>query len=144
MDFEGLLRLLSDRGIKFIVVGGVACALNGFVRATEDVDILIETSEANITSMLNTLREWGEGFARELDLSDFSASPGAVRLIEDFPLDIFTMLDEKTYEELLPQTKVTEQGIVYLNRVALINIKKKSMREKDRIDALALKKLSDI
>jgi predicted nucleotidyltransferase len=143
MDFEGLLRLLSDRGIKFIVVGGVACALNGFVRATEDVDILIETSEANITSMLNTLREWGEGFARELDLSDFSTSPGAVRLIEDFPLDIFTMLDEKTYEELLPQTKVTEQGIVYLNHVALIDIKKKSMREKDRIDALALKKLSN-
>lgn len=143
MNFEELLRLLSDRGIKFIVVGGVACALNGFVRATEDVDILIETSEANIITMLNTLREWGEGFARELDLSDFSASPGAVRLIEDFPLDIFTVLDEKTYEELLPQTQMTEQGIVYLNRVALIDIKKKSMREKDRIDALALKKLSD-
>ncbi len=66
MDFEALLKLLLNRGVKFIVVGGVACALNGFVRATEDVDILIETTEANITAMLNTLREWGEGFAKEI------------------------------------------------------------------------------
>ena len=66
MDFEKLLKLLSNRGIKFIVVGGVACALNGFVRATEDVDILVETSEANITAMLDTLQGWGEGFAKEL------------------------------------------------------------------------------
>lgn len=143
MDFEKLLKLLSNRGIKFIVVGGVACALNGFVRATEDVDILIETSEANITTMLDTLQEWGEGFAKELALSDFSVSPGAVRLIEDFPLDIFTVLDQQTYEDLLPQTRITEQGIVYLNRSAIINIKKKSKREKDRIDVLALEKLPD-
>ena len=45
---------------------------------------------------------------------------------------------------LLPQTRITEQGIVYLNRSAIINIKKKSMREKDRIDVLALEKLPDI
>jgi hypothetical protein len=45
MDFEELLLSLSKGGIKFIVVGGVACALNGFVRATEDLDILIEASE---------------------------------------------------------------------------------------------------
>jgi len=82
MDFEGLLRLLSDRGIKFIVVGGVACALNGFVRATEDVDILIETSEANITSMLNTLREWGEGEWRNaLNLLTLGAVSSGMRSI---------------------------------------------------------------
>lgn len=143
MDFEALLQLLSDRGIKFIVVGGVVCALNGFVRATEDVDILIETSEENITAMLHALQEWGEGFAKELGLSDFAVSPSAVRLIEDFPLDIFTMLDQKTYADLLPQTRTTEQGFVYLNRGAIIDIKKKSMREKDRIDVLALEKLPD-
>ena len=48
MDFEQLLHLLMDNKIKFIVAGGVACALNGFVRATEGVDILIEPSEDNL------------------------------------------------------------------------------------------------
>ncbi|HAY20895.1 MAG TPA: hypothetical protein DCY27_01750 [Desulfobacterales bacterium] len=59
MDFEQLLLLLSSGGIKFIVVGGVACALNGFVRAAEGVEILIESSEGNIKKMLDLLLSWG-------------------------------------------------------------------------------------
>ena len=38
--FLDLLKLLLDREVDFLVIGGVACALNGFVRATEVVDIL--------------------------------------------------------------------------------------------------------
>jgi predicted nucleotidyltransferase len=41
MDFEKLLQMLYDGGVKFIVVGGVACALNSFVRSTDDLDILM-------------------------------------------------------------------------------------------------------
>ncbi len=143
MDFEKLLLMLSDRGVKFIVVGGVACALNGFVRATDDLDILIEASEKNIGLMLRVLKGWGNGYAGELEEADFPASPGAVRLIEDFPLDIFTILNEKTYNDLLPDTCMSAQGIKYLNKAALIDIKKSSFREKDKIDVLALQKLGD-
>ncbi len=141
MDFEKLLLMLSNGGVKFIVVGGVACALNGFVRSTDDLDILIEASEDNINLLLKILRTWGKGFAKELDVSDFPVSPGAIRLIEDFPLDIFTLLNEKTYNDLLPETSLTDQGIYFLNRKALINIKKQSFREKDKIDVLALEKM---
>ncbi len=143
MDFEELLLLLSSSGARFIVVGGVACALNGFVRATEDLDILIESSEENIKKMLDVLRNWGEGYAKELSVTDFPVSPGAVRLIEDFPLDIFTLLNERTYEDLLPKTRVTTKGVPYLNRETLIAIKEGSFREKDKIDAIALKRLEE-
>ena len=107
MDFEELLQLLSSNSVKFIVVGGVACALNGFVRATEDIDILVEPSEENIKKMLDTLLNWGEGYSRELNVKDFPVSPGAIRIIEDFPLDIFTILNEKTYDDFFksPNTK---------------------------------------
>lgn len=144
MDFEELLTLLSDGGVKFIVVGGVACALNGFVRATEDLDILIEPSEKNIKTILNVLKGWGEGYADELQISDFAVSPGAIRVIEDFPLDIFTVLNEKTYDQLSQNTNRTKQGILYLNRGALIEIKKNSSREKDKIDVLALQKFEEV
>jgi hypothetical protein len=143
MDFEELLLLLLSSKIKFIVVGGVACALNGFVRATDDVDILIEPSQANIKKMLGTLQNWGEGYAMDLSVEDFPISPGAVRIIEDFPLDIFTILNRNTYDDLLPRTNKTEQGIRYLNAESLIAIKKDSFREKDKIDIIALKQLLD-
>lgn len=141
MDFEELLLKLSTCGIKYILIGGVACALNGFVRATEGVDILVEPSEENIKKMLNSLLNWGEGYAKDLNVEDFPIAPGAVRIIEDFPLDIFTLLNEKTYNDLISRTEKTKQGIIFLNREALIEIKGHSFREKDKIDAIALKKL---
>ena len=53
----------------------------------EDVDILIESSAENVTRLLDELRNSGEGHARHLSPADFSDSEGAVRIIEDFPLD---------------------------------------------------------
>ena len=93
--------------------------------------------------MLTILKKWGEGHAEELQVSDFPISSGAIRLIEEFPLDIFTMLNEKTYDDLFSETSISEQGIPYLDRNALIEIKKNSCREKDKIDVIALQKLGD-
>ena len=45
--FESLLAGLGRAGIDFLVVGGLAVAMAGFVRATEDVDILVEAQEEN-------------------------------------------------------------------------------------------------
>ena len=76
-----------------------------------------------------------------MEITDFPVSSGAIRLIEDFPLDIFTMLNEKTYEDLFPESNISDQGIRYLKRNDLIEIKKNSSRQKDKIDVLALKKI---
>jgi hypothetical protein len=64
--YEKLLAKRAGAEVKFIIVGGVAVALNGFVRTTEDVDILIESSAENVTRLLNELRNFGEGHARKL------------------------------------------------------------------------------
>jgi hypothetical protein len=40
---EKLLVELVRANVNFIVVGGIAVALNGFLRTTEDVDILVES-----------------------------------------------------------------------------------------------------
>ena len=42
--YEKLLVSLAKADIRFIVVGGLAVALNGFVRTTEDVDILVDSA----------------------------------------------------------------------------------------------------
>ena len=62
--YEKLLAKLARAEVKFIIVGGVAVALNGFVRTTEDVDILVESSAENVTRLLNELRNFGEGHAQ--------------------------------------------------------------------------------
>jgi hypothetical protein len=141
--YEKLLENLARAEVKFIVVGGVAVALNGFVRTTDDVDILIERSPQNIQRLLAALDSFGEGHARELCLEDFDESEGAIRVIEDFPLDIFTVMRGQSYPDLVPylrQTKINDAQIDFLNAAGLIRLKADSAREKDQIDIAALRK----
>jgi hypothetical protein len=144
--YENLLARLARADVKFIIVGGVAVALNGFVRTTEDVDILIEASTANISRLLNELEHFGEGHARELSPTDFSDSEGAIRIIEDFPLDVFTIMRGKRYADLVASTKSTRIDAVdvrFLNAEALISLKSDSQHHQVQIDVSALRSLKD-
>ena len=141
-DFKQLLELLIRRNVKFILVGGLACALNGYVRTTEDVDIIIEPSPDNVVRLLDALKGWGEGYAGELTVEDFSLEPGAIRIVENFPLDIFTLLGGHPYADFVGESATSQDGIPYLKTPALIRLKSESLRPKDQIDVSELRSLS--
>jgi hypothetical protein len=46
---------LNEAGARYLVMGGIACIPHGYVRATTDVDILIERTEANLRRGLDDL-----------------------------------------------------------------------------------------
>lgn len=139
--FESLLAELSRAGVEFIVVGGLAVAVAGFARVTEDVDILIQATPANVRWLIERLKGFGEGAAGELTLEDFPLEEGSVRVAETFDLDIFTVMGGRTYEALLPMT--TRQDVLgtpvrFLNAEGLIQLKAGSLRPKDQLDVQAL------
>ena len=68
--FENLLVKLVKDEVVFVTIGGIAMCLNGFIRLTEDVDILAEPSKENLERLLASLRSFGDGHARELSLDD--------------------------------------------------------------------------
>jgi secreted PhoX family phosphatase len=108
--------------------------------------ILIEASADNVGRLLDELGDFGEGYARELNPADFSDSEGAIRIIEDFPLDVFTIMRAKRYADLVGATKTTridDVDVRYLNAEALIALKSNSQRDQDRIDVSALRSLQD-
>ena len=142
--YERLLVDLAEAGVQFVTVGGIACAFNGYVRATEDVGILVRRTESNLRLLLDMLLRFGEGYARELSLADFPDEEGAVRVVEDFPLDIFVRMGGRTYSDLEPHLRFAPVGsarVPFLGLEGLILLKEQSLREKDRIDVLALKSL---
>ena len=143
-QFEKLLVALARAGVDFAVVGGVAVSLNGFVRATDDVDIIVRESPENIGALLGTLSRWGEGWARELKVEDFVPQEGSIRVMENFDLDIFTRMKGKALEDFRPRLRYLEaQGvrIPYLGAADLISLKEGSWREKDQLDVAALKRI---
>ncbi len=143
--FEELLEDFSQSQINYILVGGLAVDLCGFSRVTEDMDILIERSEENIKKLLGRLVLFGEGAARDLHPDDFTLEEGCIRIVEEFPLDVFTLIKGHSYRDLLSYSDVfiTEKGVKirHLNAEGLIWLKEGSERTKDQWDVLELKKI---
>ena len=143
-EYEELLALLVRNEIRFVTVGGFACAFNGYVRPTQDVDILIDNNESNISKLLETLSKYEEGYARELTLSDFADEEGSLRIVERFPIDIFVRMSGKRYSDLaegIRYFKIDNYDIPYLDKSRLIELKSQSLREQDRLDVIKLKEL---
>jgi hypothetical protein len=143
-QFEKLLAALVTDGVDFATVGGVAVTMNGYVRATEDAAIIVCDSPENLRKLLQCLEKWGEGFARELKIDDFTVQEGSIRVVEDFILDIFTQMRGKSLDDFRPRLRYLETGgvrIPYLSPADLIFLKRDSWRDKDKLDVQAMKEI---
>jgi hypothetical protein len=137
---ERSLVALSRAEVRFLVVGGVACALNDHVRVTDGLDLLVDAEPANVRRLIDVLTGFGSGCARELMVEDFSDEEGAVRLVEDFPIDMFTRMGGRRYADMLRYRKVFrgEADIPYVDIDGLILLKSGSVRPQDQIDVAVL------
>jgi acylphosphatase len=124
--FEKLLALLADGNVAFVLVGGVAVTLHGYVRLTEDVDILIEPSTENVERLIATLSTYGEGFAGELSVENFTDEEGAIRVVEETEMsqiDIFTRMSGLRYADLRQDAETWRLGggqiLHYASKAAL-------------------------
>jgi hypothetical protein len=138
-----LAALAADR-VDFAVVDGLAVIFNGYPRLTLDVDILVHVAPENLGKLLDCLAGWGEGWARELKPEDFVSQEGAIRVIEEFDLDIFTRMSGKSLEDFRPRLRYLETGgvrIPYLSPADLVFLKQDSWRDKDKLDVQAMREI---
>ena len=56
IDIDSLLRVLSEGGVEFVLIGGLAVGMHGAVRATKDVDIVPDPSPANLERLATVVR----------------------------------------------------------------------------------------
>ena len=146
-SYEKLLATLSAAEVRFVIVGGIAVTLQGYARFTEDIDLLIARDQRNVRQMLACLSSFGEGYASQLVWEDFEDEEGAIRIIEESELCqmyLFTRLGGRTYEDVLEDAsviKIAGYEVHYASKASLVRWKGQSVREKDRMDANALRLL---
>jgi hypothetical protein len=142
-DLEGLLRVLSEQEISFIIVGGIAAVLHGAPTTTFDLDIVPQQSEANLSRLMDMLRAHGT-LVRDPAGRHIEPSPAALRgcgqlqLMTDLgPLDILCRLhDGRGFEDLKPSTVVLDTDglqLRVLDLPTLIDIKRNTGRARDRM-----------
>lgn len=59
LDFKEFLKLLNDKGVEYLLIGGYAVAFYGYPRATNDIDVWIAINPANAQRVVEALREFG-------------------------------------------------------------------------------------
>ena len=134
--------------VNYITIGGFAVNMHGYNRSTGDIDILLEDTTANRTSLRNAFIQIGLGDLEALDTMQFVAGWTEFSLNEGFRLDIMTSvkgLEDKTFKELFDAAKVVKIEnipVKFIDYDNLIIAKKAANRLKDQLDIEELEKLN--
>jgi len=56
-DLHSLLEALDERGVRFVVIGGVAVGAHGYVRGTADLDLVPDPDPENLKRLTEALGE---------------------------------------------------------------------------------------
>ncbi|MGH6634661.1 MAG: nucleotidyl transferase AbiEii/AbiGii toxin family protein [Gammaproteobacteria bacterium] len=145
-DLLNLLRRFQENGVQYILVGGHAVRLNGFVRATEDIDVLVPFDPINGARVIKSLEFLPS--AREMDPHWFSKEANAeeienIRVADRILIDILFAAAGETYESLQPHVVELEVDGVRIRTLNIDGLRKtkQTNREKDLIDRHALEAL---
>jgi hypothetical protein len=149
MEFDParrVLEALEREKVDYAVFGGIAVNIHGLARATQDLDIFIAPEAGNVERLKRALRAvFGDPEIEEIRAEDLLGDFPAVQYVPpegDFHLDILTRLGEMFRFETLEVQRLPFEGLV-VNVVTprmLYQMKKDTVRPKDRIDAAELRR----
>jgi len=135
-DLAALARELNRLGARYLVIGGVAINRLGFVRATDDLDLLIARDLANQQLVRKALEILPDKAVRQLDDQEDLAAWVVVRVNDEITVDLMTEATGIGYEEAARHIEWQEvQGVrVPFASAELMLRFKQGWREKDVMD----------
>jgi predicted nucleotidyltransferase len=136
-EYLNFIRLLNENHVEYVVLGGYAVIVHGYIRTTGDVDILINTTEQNADKMLTVMLKFGYD-VYDFELSDFMQEPGCISLDRyNGTIEILTSTLGVTFEECFANKVVVETSgilIYFISLTDLIKNKQAVGRPKDLDD----------
>ena len=142
-DVKRIASFLQQENVEYALIGGYALGVHGLVRATEDIDVLVNPSAANSRRWIVALSRLPDGAARELAAEPdvFAAQKRyAVRINDEFTVDVLPGAAGLSWEELEPYIEEVELDGVRLRVLSLEGLlkTKQGARPKDQADAAAI------
>lgn len=141
-DLIELCRRLNDEGALYVVVGGMAILQLGFVRATEDIDLLVDASAENFERVQRAMLSLPDQAVREVRPSDLDEYV-VVRVADEVVVDLMKSACGVDYAEARSMIRpVTLRGVtIPFASAALLWQLKQTVRAKDEVDRQFLARL---
>lgn len=155
LDAAGLLQPLVERGVDFVIIGGVAAVLHGSARITQDLDIVFATDETNLQALGKVLVGLKARLRGGPDDVPFVPDAAALRrvdlltLVTDYgALDVLARPSGmSSYESLRQNAERMDVGgflVLVAHPLDLIAMKRTANRPKDLADIAELEAILKI
>ena len=133
-DYEELVAILNAHHVQYVIIGAYAVGYHGYIRATTDMDILVNSKPANAALLAAALKEFAgvevdPGQIKEKTLIELGREPNSVHII--------TTMTGVTWEKVWASRvsgEIGKQPAPFLSRQCLIENKLATGREKDHLD----------
>lgn len=146
-NFAALIHTLTDAGVEYILVGGVAATVHGSARLTRDVDVVYARTPANMERLVSALAPHAPYLRGAPPGLPFSWDERTVSRGLNFTLTTalgdLDLLGEITggggFDQLLPRShrvEIFERGVLCLDLPSLISVKRAAGRPRD-LEAVA-------
>lgn len=134
-DFRDFPKALNNHGVEYILVGGMAVILHGYVRTTGDMGVLVNKTKENYIRLRKALYEFGmpvfdmteQAFlGEEFNVWVFGRSP--------VKIEVMTAVKGLDFQSSYSIAKYYDEGgisIRFLHITSLIESKKAAGRYKD-------------
>ncbi len=138
-DLVRLCAALNAEDARYLVVGGMAMNQQGMLRATADIDLLLEGSRENQEKVLKALEILPDKAVREVkedDLDEYTV----VRIADEIVVDLMLAACGVTYDDAANEIEMREvQGVAIPFASAKLLLRtKQTYRERDIPDRIFL------
>jgi hypothetical protein len=140
-----LIRAMNAEGVEYITFGAVALWAHGIVRATDDADFFIAPTAENIERLKKALRSvWDDPSIEEFNADELMGEYPSVRYgppDTELTIDFLTRLGQAYAYATLAWQMAEIEGVPIRVVTArqLYEMKRQTVRHKDRVDAEALR-----
>jgi hypothetical protein len=86
-DLVELCRALNREGVRYLLIGGFAVILHGYVRGTKDIDLLVDPSPENVRALKRALAVLEDNAVAELADDEVDRYP-VVRVADEIVVDL--------------------------------------------------------
>lgn len=137
-DFREFIESLNRNEVEYLLVGGYAVVMYGYVRATGDIDIWVNNSDANAHRVIKALSDFGFSFPN-LNASDIQKEDLVLQLgYPPYRIDVITTPSGIDFSTCFPKREIVEiEGNLHINLIDLESLKqnkRSSGRNKDLDD----------
>ncbi len=140
-DLLSLCAALNREGARYVLIGGFAVILHGYVRGTKDIDLLVDTAPENVQAVkraLSTLPDNAVAAVADDEVGKYQV----VRVADEIVIDLMAAACGINYEQAaaegIERREVEGVSIPIASKPLLIRMKQ-TVRDSDRADVQFLR-----